>query len=175
MAIDAYLKFTKQASNGNCWPKGESLIEKDAISISDSWSFSFENILDVSSLTTGGGSGKAEFQEFTVKKAVDKASAQLYLAIGAGSHFDDVQLVLRKTTGDTNNASEVFLKWTYNMLVVERVTWSHADPHPEEEVMFRFGACHFEYWAQDDKGKLKQSGDQKWSQIANGPNMTTIG
>ncbi len=173
MAIDAYLLFTKQASNGSCWPKGESLIKQDAISISDTWAFSFENILDVTSLTTGGGSGKAEFQEFTVKKAVDKASAQLYLAIGAGSHFDGVQLVLAKTTGETTNSSEIFLRWTFNMLVVERVSWSHADPHPEEEVMFRFGACHIEYWQQDDKGRLKQSGDQQWSQIANGPNMQT--
>jgi type VI secretion system secreted protein Hcp len=167
MAFDAYLYFPSAASSGGCpQPKGESLIQKDAISLGESWAFSLENKLDISSVTTGAGAGKAQFEEFTVKKQVDAASPTLFLACGCGANFDNVQLVLRKSTGQkTANTSEIFLKWTFMMLVVEKIEWSHGDPAPEENVTFKFGACKIEYWQQDAKGNLKQVPSQVWSQV----------
>src|SRR5215472_12182997 len=167
MAFDAYLYFPSAASSGNCpQPKGESLIQKDAISLGESWAFSLENKLDISSVTTGAGSGKAQFEEFTVKKQVDSASSTLFLACGCGANFDNVQLVLRKSGGQTTaSTSEIFLKWTFMMLVVEKIEWSHGDPAPEEDVTFKFGACQIEYWQQDAKGNLKQTTPQMWSQV----------
>ena len=167
MAFDAYLYFPGQASSGNCpQPKGESLIQKDAISLGESWSFSLENKLDISSVTTGAGAGKAEFNEFTIKKQVDTASPVLFLACGCGANFDNVELVLRKSTGQTTaNTTEIFLKWKFMMMVVEKVEWSHGDPVPEENVTFKFGACQVEYWQQDAKGNLKAAAPQMWSQV----------
>jgi type VI secretion system secreted protein Hcp len=167
MAFDAYLYFPAKASSGNCpQPVGESLIQKDAISLGESWSFSLENKLDISSVTTGAGAGKAEFQEFTIKKQVDSASATLFLACGCGANFDNVQLVLRKATGSTTAAeTEVFLKWTFLMMVVEKIEWSYGDPAPEENVTFKFGACKVEYFQQDAKGNLNKKDPQVWSQV----------
>src|ERR1700733_12706166 len=99
MAFHAYLYFPPGSSTLIPAPVGESLIQPGAISLGDSWGFSLENKLDISSVTTGTGSGKAESQEFTVKKQVDSASPTLFLACGAGAVYNNVQLVLRKAVG----------------------------------------------------------------------------
>src|SRR5579863_5478643 len=100
MAFDAYLVFNAASTNySGLQPKGESQIKKDAITLGDSWKFGVENKLDISTKTTGGGSGKAEFQEFSIQKAVDKSSPDLYLALCSGATFNNVQLVLRKAVG----------------------------------------------------------------------------
>jgi type VI secretion system secreted protein Hcp len=167
MAFDAYLYFTQAASSGNCpQPKGESLIQKDAISLGEGWSFSMENKLDISSVTTGAGAGKAEFLEFTIKKQVDSATPVLMLACGCGANFDNVQLVLRKATGATNaGTTEIFLKFTYMMMVVEKMEWAYGEPAPEETVTFKFGAMQVDYFQQDAKGNLKAVPPQMWSQV----------
>jgi type VI secretion system secreted protein Hcp len=167
MAFDAYIFFPQAASSGNCpQPYGESLIQPGAISLGDSWNFSLENKLDISSVTTGAGAGKAEFQEFAIKKQVDSASATLFLACGCGANFDNVQLVLRKATGATSSSTtEVFLRWTFLMMVVEKIEWAYGDPSPEETVTFKFGACQVEYFQQDAKGNLNKKTPQVWSQV----------
>jgi type VI secretion system secreted protein Hcp len=169
MAFDAYLYFPSAALSGNCpQPKGESLIKPDGISLGEEWSFSLENKLDISAVTTGSGAGKAEFQEFTIKKQVDKASPTLFLACGCGANFNGVQLVLRKATGQTGGGTtQTFLQWTFNMFVIEKVEWSYADPVPQETVTCKFGACQIEYWQQQPTGSLQQQAPQMWSQVKN--------
>jgi type VI secretion system secreted protein Hcp len=166
MAFDAYLYFPSAAANCPA-PRGESLIQSGGISLGDSWSFSLENKLDISSVTTGAGAGKAEFQEFTIKKQVDSASPTLFLACGCGATFNDVQLVLRKSTGSQQAGStEIFLQWKFLMMAVEKVEWAYGDPSPEETVTFKFGACQVQYWQQDARsGNLKQIAPQMWSQV----------
>jgi type VI secretion system secreted protein Hcp len=166
MAFDAYLYFPSDASNCPA-PRGESLIQDGGISLGDSWSFSLENKLDISSVTTGSGAGKAEFQEFSIKKQVDSASPLLYLACGCGATFNNVQLVLRKSTGQkTAGTTQIFLQWTFLMMAVEKVEWAYGDPSPEETVTFKFGACKVEYKKQDPQtGALKPVPEQIWSQV----------
>jgi type VI secretion system secreted protein Hcp len=173
MAFDAYLYFPSAAASGNCpRPEGESLIgnasgHNGAISLGEQWGFSLENKLDISAVTTGAGAGKAEFQEFTIKKQVDAASAVLFLACGCGANFNKVLLVCRKATGQTNaSAQEIFLQWTFNMMVVEKIEWAYADPAPEETVTFKFGACEVQYFQQTSTdGTLTKKPPQQWSQV----------
>ncbi len=168
MAFDAYLYFPSAAASGGVpAPQGESLIQPNAISLGDSWGFSLENKLDISSVTTGTGSGKAEFQEFTIKKQVDSASSTLFLACGAGAMYNNVQLVLRKATGSqTAGQTEIFLRWTFLMMAVEKIEWAYGDPSPEETVTFKFGACKVEYWKQNPStGTLTSIPEQSWSQV----------
>ena len=172
MSFDAYLLFT-QASKSGIHPKGESKLKTNAITLGDEWSFSLENKLNITSHTAGAGAGagKAEFEAFTIKKQVDTASADLFVACGSGAHFDNVQLVLLKSTGDkgagTQAQSNVFLTWTFSMLAVERIEWSYGDPAPDESIVFRFGACKIAYKKQDKTGQLADAGESAWSQIAN--------
>lgn len=165
MAFDAYMIFNQDSTIGA--PKGESLIKQGGITLGDSWSFSLQNTLDISAVTTGAGAGKAEFQEFTIKKQVDTASAVLFLACGCGAIFNDVHLVLRKATGAKQAGdTQIFLDWTFNGLAIEKVEWAYGDPAPEETVTFKFGACTIAYSKQDPKtGVLAKQTPQSWSQV----------
>jgi type VI secretion system secreted protein Hcp len=179
MAHDAYLLFNSAPSNGGCpIPQGESLIDQTggAISLGDSWGFSLENKLDISSVTTGAGSGKAEFQEFNIKKQVDTASPTLFLACGCGASFNNVQLILRKATGDTiQQSTRTYLIWTFNMFVVEKIEWAYGDPAPEETVTFKFGACQIQYYQQNPDGTLQKTDPQMWSQVTASSSMNVGG
>jgi type VI secretion system secreted protein Hcp len=171
MSFDAYLHFTK-ASDTGIHPKGEFRPVTNAIALCEHWSFSLENRLKISSITEGAGAGKAEFQEFAILKHIDTSSADLFVACASGAHFHDVELVLLKATGnnqaDKSQAkTNVFLKWTFSMLAVERVEWSHAEPVPAEAVTFRFGACKLVYKKQNKEGKLIEAGECSWSQVEN--------
>jgi type VI secretion system secreted protein Hcp len=177
MAHDALLYFPNAAVAGNCpRPVGENQIDQTrqgSISLGESWNFSLENKLDISSITTGAGAGKAEFQEFTIKKQVDTASPVLFLACGAGAVFNGVQLVLRKATGNTQGTgtTNVYLIWTFNLFTVEKIEWSYGDPAPEENVTFKFGACTIQYYQQQGANLVPKS-PQMWSQVANSASMT---
>ncbi|MGO7564628.1 type VI secretion system tube protein Hcp [Rhizobium johnstonii] len=168
MAFDAVMSFT-QASKDGYHPKGESLILTDGISLGDQWGFSLENKLNIGPHTSGAGSGKAEFEAFTIKKQVDNSSHALYTACGAGAHFNNVHLKLFKSTGAglAPASSNLFLHWSFNMLAIEKVEWAHAEEAPEETVTFRFGASTILYYKQDDRGFLKKSSEGTWNQISN--------
>lgn len=167
MAHDAYLIFNKE-SNG-VHPKGESKVGSDegAIMLTDQWGFSLENKLNIGPHTMGAGAGKAEFEAFTIKKQVDSASAHLLEACGRVCHFDNVQLKVRKSTGDKQGKMNEYLVWTFHMLAVEKVEWSYSDPAPEETITFKFGVCKIEYMKQDQEGKLSKGGQGCWNQVDN--------
>jgi len=44
----------------------------------------------------GGGAGKAEFQDISIVKEVDKSSPKLFQACGAGTHFPKATIYVRK-------------------------------------------------------------------------------
>ena len=44
----------------------------------------------------GGGSGKAEFQDISIVKEVDKSSPKLFQACAAGTHFPKATIFVRK-------------------------------------------------------------------------------
>ncbi|MBX5230607.1 Hcp1 family type VI secretion system effector [Rhizobium sp. NLR9b] len=175
MAFDAVMSFT-QASKDGILPKGESILLKDGITLGDQWSFSLENKLNIGPHTAGAGSGKAEFEVFTIKKQVDNASASIYVACGRGAHFNSVDLKLFKSTGAglATASSNLFLHWSFNMLAIEKVEWAYSEDAPEETITFRFGACKLIYYVQDDKGVLKKSGEGIWNQISNSTDFNKL-
>ena len=174
MAFSAVLVFNSPSASGIPAPQGESLMIAGGIELGDSWNFSLENKLDISHRTTGAGAGKAEFQEFTVKKAVDKASPLLFLACGAGATYDNVNLILRKATGASDGSTGInYLQWTFNMFAVEKIEWSYGDPFCEENVTFKFGACQIQYFQQlGTTNQLTKITPQQWSQVVNASSLS---
>ena len=47
----------------------------------------------------GGGSGKANFQDISVTKWIDKSSPDLMNYCATGDHFTDAKLIVRKAAG----------------------------------------------------------------------------
>ncbi|WP_105374990.1 type VI secretion system tube protein Hcp [Neorhizobium huautlense] len=175
MAFDAVMKF-KLVSKDGIMPRGESLILNDGITLADEWSFSIENKLNIGPHTIGAGSGKAEFDIFTIKKQVDTASPSLFVACGRGAHFNEVDLKLFKATGSglLTSESNLFLHWTFNMLAIEKVEWSYAEDAPEETITCRFGACKIIYYKQDAGGALTKAGEGIWNQISNSAEFSRL-
>lgn len=177
MAFDAYLYFSSKDQNtSSVQPAGKSLIAQAAITLGESWSFGVENKLNIKTTTQGGGSGKAEFQEFKIKKSVDTSSTSLYTSLAKGLVYNGVFLVLQKSIGSssTSQSTSPFLIWEFNMFMIEKIDWSHADEEPEEEVTFKFGACQVTYWQQTQKGTLvNKSLNAAWDQLSNSDSPST--
>ena len=49
---------------------------------------------------TGGGTGKASFQDISITKTIDKASPILFKACATGQHIDSGTITVRKAGGD---------------------------------------------------------------------------
>src|SRR4051794_39194383 len=99
MACDNFLFFNGPAKSvtGDLKVIGETqdVDHKNSLEIKE-FSFGVENPTTIGSMSGGAGAGKAKFNEFNVKKAVDAASPLLFAACGQGCHFPEVTLSIRK-------------------------------------------------------------------------------
>lgn len=161
MATDMFLVL----SNGI---KGESVDKnfKDAIEImSMQWALSQPGTMHSS---TGGGAGKALFQDVTITKKVDLSSTALMLAVAHGQHIDKAVISLRKA-GEKNN-SLVFLEITLEELLVSNYSVSDAlgSDVPMESVSFNFRKIKTVYHRQDTKsGGSAGKVEMTWNIAAN--------
>src|SRR5258708_4039366 len=173
MAFDEVMNCNNPSVTG-ILIKGESKIIDGAIALTDEWSFSLENKLNITQHTSGAGAGKAEFEAFTIKKQIDTASANLLVACGSGAHFQGVTVKIFKSGGNFSNAKEnLYICWTFNQLAVEKGEWSYADPPPGENVTFKFASCTMPSGQQPARGKITPAGLGSWNQISTCGALTT--
>ena len=62
----------------------------------------------------GAGAGKAQLQDLTVVKNLDKASPHLFTACASGEHLKKAVLTLRRPTGDRVD----YLRYTLNDVLI---------------------------------------------------------
>lgn len=181
MASDNFLFFGKYpatvpavALTGNLTIVGESQdpTHIGAVELTE-FSFGVENPNTIGSATSGAGSGKAKFDEFTIKKGVDLASPNLFQACGQGCHFPFVQLTVRKAGGTKLD----YLTWTFAMVYVTKVEWSggSGEDAPEENVTFVYGAMQVQYTQQDATGQPLGTSEVAWSQVLNNNTLAVVG
>ena len=98
----------------------------------------------------GGGSGKAEFQDISIVKEVDKASPKLFQACAAGTHFQKATIYVRKA-GDRPLE---YYKVEMQDLIVSSVQNSGAasGDNVMESVTMNCAVINFTYVEQDAKG-----------------------
>jgi len=100
---------------------------------------------------SGGGAGKAVFQDFSFTMAMNIASPDLFLSCATGKHIAKAQLICRKAGGK----QEEFLKVEFKDILISSYQTgasSHGDPVPTESISFNFAIVKFEYAAQKSKG-----------------------
>lgn len=181
MAADNFLWFPSPATGGlltgkASQPEGET---------TDNW-FSKKKALEVLSVgfgvaqpetvgsgSTGGGAGKAKFEEFSVEKAVDLASVPLYQACTAGAHFPSVMLAIRKAGG----SNLLYLQYIFEMVFVTGINWSGGggEEAPRETVKFKFGAMGIQYIQQKADGTEGTKMTGLWSAVTNTPTLNVPG
>jgi type VI secretion system secreted protein Hcp len=142
---------------------------KDALEIKE-FSFGVENPTTIGSMSGGAGAGKAKFNEFNVKKAIDKASPVLLAACGMGCHFPTVTLSIRKAGGTKLD----YLTYTFLMVFVTKIDWSGGagEEAPDEDVTFVYGAMKIEYIPQLKDGSPGVVVPMAWSVVTNQPELS---
>lgn len=110
-----------------------------------SWSWGATN--STSALGSGGGAGKANFQDITITKIVDKATPKLMLYCAQGKHIPSATLTVRRERGE-------FMKIEMSNVLISsfKVSGDRAAGVPTNEVRLRFSRVVITQFVQNSDG-----------------------
>jgi type VI secretion system secreted protein Hcp len=108
----------------------------------------------------GGGAGKANFQDISFTKYLDKASPALLVALAKGSHIPTAKLLVRKA----GEGQQKYLEITMTKVLVTSVSTggSGGEDRLTENVTLNFAEVKFEYFLQNEKGVTASGGVFNW-------------
>jgi type VI secretion system secreted protein Hcp len=115
----------------------------------------------------GAGAGKANFQDLSFTKYVDKATTALMIALAKGSHIPECKLTCRKA----GEGQQKYIEVTMKEVIVSSVSTggSGGEDRLTENVTLNFGEVSFEYFMQDVKGNTASAGKLAWNIAQNTP------
>ncbi|MGH8260104.1 MAG: Hcp family type VI secretion system effector [Steroidobacteraceae bacterium] len=110
---------------------------------------------------SGGGAGKASFQDISVSKYIDLASPNLMLYCANGKHITKGTITVRKAG---ENPLE-YLKITMEKILVSSYSTggSGGEDRLTESVGLNFAKVKVEYAQQDEKGGKSGTNDFTWN------------
>ena len=113
----------------------------------------------------GGGAGKANFQDISITKYLDKASPAILIALAKGSHIPTATLLVRKA----GEGQQKYLEVTMNKVLVTSVSTggSGGEDRLTENVTLNFAEMKFEYFLQNEKGVTASGGVFDWDIAGN--------
>ena len=113
----------------------------------------------------GGGAGKANFQDISFTKYLDKSSPALLIALAKGSHIPAAKLLVRKAGEGQQKYLEISLT---NVLVTSISTGgSGGEDRLTENITLNFAEVKFEYFLQNEKGVTASGGVFNWDIAGN--------
>jgi type VI secretion system secreted protein Hcp len=139
MAIDCFLKIDGVP--------GESTDDKhkDWIEVL-SYSWGESQMASATASSAGGATtGRADFQDFSIVKQLDKASPKLALACADGTHIKEVTLELCRAGGDKLKYMEYKLS---NCIVSSCSVGGGGGGEPTESLTFNYGKIQWTYTQQ---------------------------
>lgn len=170
MAFDAFCYFKGSDVSGETQDK--EMKDKKAFEIL-SFEIGAENNINIGSISSGGGAGKATFKELTVTKKTDSASCAMFAKLCEGNHFDDMVIELRRAGGSAGKSGLVFLKWEFKLVMIQDISWSGSDGDDicEETVVMQYGAMKVTYTQQKQDGTADKPKSAEWSRVLNQANL----
>ena len=144
MAVDMFIKIGDiKGESADAKHKGEIDV------LAWSWGLTQSGNMHAGS---GGGSGKASFQDLSFTKPVDTASSALMDACANGSHIPKALLAVRKAGGDSGPVE--YIKITMEEIIVSSVSTggSSGEERLTENVTLNFALLSYEYWTQKADG-----------------------
>ncbi len=149
MALDMYIDMGDKI-------KGESRDrdQKDNIDVlAWSWGLSQTGSFHIGG---GGGAGRANFQDFSFTKYIDKASPALQQHCAGGTHIPKVKFLARKA----GKTPQKYLEITLDKVIVAGVATggSNGEERLTENVTLNFAKVTYEYFLQKDDGSTASGG-----------------
>ena len=154
MAVDMFLKIEGDIGGESQDSKHEG--EMDVLA----WSWGMSQ---AGSFHTGGGggSGKANFQDISVTKWIDKASPVLMHYCANGGHFAKATLTVRKA--GEKPLEYLVIKMTDVLITSVSTGGSGGEDRLTENVTLNFREVHLNYKEQKPDGKKGDEKDFKWN------------
>lgn len=153
MAVDMFLKLDKI--------KGEAR-DKTHVDEIDvlAWSWGMSQS-GTTHMGSGGGSGKANFQDLSFTKYVDASSKDLIAALSKGTHITEGTLVVRKA-GDTPLE---YIVITMSDIIITSISTggSGGEDRLTENVTLNFSQYKFSYVKQEETGIGAPPADFTWN------------
>jgi type VI secretion system secreted protein Hcp len=136
---------------------------KDTIDVL-AWSFGASNSGSTHA-GSGGGSGKANFQDISVTKYIDKSSPVLMLHCANGKHIPDGTIICRKA----GEKPLEYLIFDFKDVLVSSVSLggSGGEDRLTENVSLNFGSFKYKYVEQTKAGGAGAQPDMQWDIPAN--------
>jgi len=114
---------------------------------------------------SGGGAGKAVFEDLLAVARTSKASPQLWLACATGQHLSSAVLTCRRTA---RGAKLEFLKITLSEVIVASYEVDGSDEElPLDQIALSFAKIETEYTPFDKTGKAQPPVRAGWDLIKN--------
>lgn len=160
MALDMFLDIT-----GDIGGESQDKTHKDKIDVlAWSWGLSQSGSFHAGG---GGGAGKANFQDISATKWIDKASPILMLYCANGDHFDKAELIVRKA----GKTPLEYLKIKMKKVLVTSVSTggSGGEDRLTENCSLNFAEVEVGYIEQLPTGGEGAKPEFKWDIAANAP------
>jgi type VI secretion system secreted protein Hcp len=109
----------------------------------------------------GGGSGKANFQDISVTKYVDKSSMTLMGKIATGQHIEKAKLIVRKA-GGTAPIEYVVIEMEKVMVTSLSTGGSGGEDKLTENISLNFAIAKVSYLPQKADGGADAAVEFKW-------------
>lgn len=109
----------------------------------------------------GGGAGKANFQDISCTKWIDKSSPVLMLYCANGDHFESAKLVVRKA----GKTPLEYLTITMKQVMITSVSTggSGGEDKLTENISLNFAEVHVDYIEQKATGEEGEKPSFKWN------------
>jgi type VI secretion system secreted protein Hcp len=191
VATDAYMffKFYTPPSGSGPYLASESQVSFDGVSASDianpfttagsgnifeveDYSFDIEQVLNIGSQSKGAGAGKVTFNPFSITRPIDKSSPIIYQMACSGTPFSQVGLGLRKGSGG-DTSGQFFLSFTFKLVAVKTIAWSHDETSPKETITFEYGGLQVRYGIQSPNGQITPVITGGWNRVNNKSDQST--
>ncbi|MEO8999872.1 MAG: type VI secretion system tube protein Hcp [Rhodanobacter sp.] len=158
MSLDMHLKL----EGGGVTFKGESKHDKhkDEVQVL-AWSWGMSQSGSFNSGSAGGGAGKANIQDISITKYIDKSSTAFIKALVTGDHMKTVTLSCSKAGGKQEDY--LIIKLTEAMVTSYSTGGSGGEDMLTENISISFAQFDVEYFAQNDKGAVASAGKAGYS------------
>jgi type VI secretion system secreted protein Hcp len=158
MSFNAFMKYAPPI-------EGEAE-DSDFVGWTEIFSFSFGGS-NPTTVGAGGGSaaGKADLSSFNVMSKFDLTTGPLFMNMCAGKHFENIEVVLCKQTGDLAKPLQ-FIKMKFLECYVNSLQWSGSsggDDTPTQSMSFTFAQVTFVYTQQAATGAEAKNSGGGWN------------